>query len=211
MAVMSLRLCRYSTIRLLCAGSTRAKQRAVVQACRCRCGGSSSNSRPVRQMTAPSCSSSCSVMMPTLRQMDRAVPLLSPGKNKQTNDYGTFNSPWSKTLALPRRGLTCDHDDSYASLTTHSDGAEDFFSRGVQHAHTAHKGQIGLGKQRRWTSRGQGHCAAGTVYTLQSAIFLFYFYSYSIFHLLFFFDSCFYSYSVSLWCLFLMRDAAKTL
>lgn len=78
MAVMSLRLCRYSTMRLLCAGSTRAKHRAVVQACRCRWGGSSSNSRPVRQMTVPSCSSSCSVMIPTLRQIDRAVPLLSP-------------------------------------------------------------------------------------------------------------------------------------
>lgn len=81
MAVMSLKLCRYSTIRLLCAGSTRAKHRAVLQAWRCRCGGSSSNSRPVRPPLTPepSCSSSCSVMMPTLLQIDRAVPLLSPG------------------------------------------------------------------------------------------------------------------------------------
>jgi len=82
MAVMSFRLCRYSTMRLLCVGSTRAKQRAVRQACRWRWGGSSSNSRPVSPRpkgdAAPS-AHSCSVMMPTRRQMDRAVPLLSPG------------------------------------------------------------------------------------------------------------------------------------
>lgn len=147
MAVMSLRLCRYSTIRLLCAGSTRAKHRAVVQACRCRWGGSSSNSRPVRQMTVPSCSSSCSVMIPTLRQIDKAVPLLSPW----TKDKITCSHSVWKTLLLQHNWadkLTCDHDDSYASLSTHSDGTEDLFSRGVQHAHATYKGQVGLGN--RW-------------------------------------------------------------
>lgn len=47
--------------------------------------------------------------------------------------------------------LTCDHDDSYASLPTHSDGTENFFSRGVQHPHATHKGQIRLGKHIRRT------------------------------------------------------------
>lgn len=143
MAVMSLRLCRYSTIRLLCAGSTRAKQRAVVQVCRCRCGGSSSNSRPVRQMTVPSCSSSCSVMIPTLRQIDRAVPLLSPW----TKDKITCSRSLCEVSCNRAYKLTCDHDDSNTSLSTHSDGPENLFSRGVQHAHATYKGQIRLGNR----------------------------------------------------------------
>lgn len=48
--------------------------------------------------------------------------------------------------------LTCDHDDSYASLSTHSDGSQNFLSGGVQHTHTTYKGQIRLGKERSWTS-----------------------------------------------------------
>lgn len=46
--------------------------------------------------------------------------------------------------------LTCDHDDSYASLPTHSDCAKHFFPGGVQHAHTAYKGQVRLGGGKRW-------------------------------------------------------------
>lgn len=41
--------------------------------------------------------------------------------------------------------LTGDHDHSYASLPTHSDRAKHFFPGGVQHAHTAYKGQVRLG------------------------------------------------------------------
>lgn len=49
--------------------------------------------------------------------------------------------------------VTCDHDDPYASLPTHSDGAKHLFPGGVQHAHTAHKGQVRLGRGERWKGR----------------------------------------------------------
>lgn len=88
-------------MRLLCAGSTRAKHRAVRQACLCRWGGSSSNSRPVSP--PPNCppwpsSSSCSVMMPTRRQMDRAVPLLSPATIWTESTPKTLITGWGQPL-----------------------------------------------------------------------------------------------------------------
>lgn len=75
MAVISLKDWRYSTMRDLCAGSTRAKHRASRHAWRCASGDSSSNSLPVYALPE---TSSVSEKMPIRRQMATAVPLLSP-------------------------------------------------------------------------------------------------------------------------------------
>lgn len=159
---MSLRLCKYSTMRLLWVGSTRAKQRTVRQACRCRCGGSSSNSRPVRPLpyASPSpSSSSCSVMMPTRRQIDKAVPLLSP-INPQEDQVRFRNLKCIQYLSINRKGLnldeilkfhqvwrTCDHNDPYAGLSAHAHCAQHFLPRWIQHSHTTNKGQVRLRKK----------------------------------------------------------------
>lgn len=80
----------------------------------------------------------------------QGCPFVVPLKQKKTS-----LALASHSVSLSRYGafqLTCDHDDSYASLSTHSDGTENFFSRGVQHAHTTYKGQIRLGEQGSWSS-----------------------------------------------------------
>lgn len=75
MAVISSKDWRNSTILDLWEGSTRAKQRAFWHASLWAAGESSSNSRPVKALTA---TSSSSPKMPMRRQMATAVPLLSP-------------------------------------------------------------------------------------------------------------------------------------
>lgn len=40
--------------------------------------------------------------------------------------------------------LTSDHNDTDASSFAQLDGAHDLFARGIQHADTAHKGEISL-------------------------------------------------------------------
>lgn len=42
--------------------------------------------------------------------------------------------------------LTSDHDDTDSSISAQLNGAGDFLARGIQHTHTANKGQVGLRK-----------------------------------------------------------------
>lgn len=42
------------------------------------------------------------------------------------------------------RALTGDHDNADPSSSAQLDGAHHFFTRGVEHANTAHEGQVGL-------------------------------------------------------------------
>lgn len=45
--------------------------------------------------------------------------------------------------------LTSDHDDTDASSPAQLDGAHNFLTRRVEHANTAHEGQVSLEKRRK--------------------------------------------------------------
>jgi len=50
--------------------------------------------------------------------------------------------------------MTSDHDHADAGRPAQLDGALDLLARGVQHAHAAHEGEVGLGQGRGPGGRG---------------------------------------------------------
>lgn len=50
-------------------------------------------------------------------------------------------------LLIPRVVLTSDHDDTDSSSSAELNWATDLLTRGIQHTHTANKGQVSLRRE----------------------------------------------------------------
>lgn len=82
--------------------------------------------------------------------MATAVPLLSPGVVGGMKTLALLDFFYNKIKVL---SLTCvltsDHDHTDASSPAQLDGARNLLTRRVEHANTAHKGQVSLEEKRK--------------------------------------------------------------